>query len=195
MKPANIKSFFGKIIFTVLLLIISTSTLAWATDQGSGWRPIFDTVMMWVNFGILAFLIVKFGRKPIKMFLKGQKEVIAEEIDELEKEKSILIAKTEAIQQALIDSDTRFQELKTRIIKQGENKKEAIIHSAQQHYKLMIASSKNKIENQIQAAKRELCSEMVDRAITMATEKLPQTLTASDERNIEVQYIDKATST
>jgi F-type H+-transporting ATPase subunit b len=193
MKPASTNSFFGKIIFTVLLLVISSSTLAWATDQGSGWRPIFDTVMMWVNFGILAFVIVKFGRKPIKMFLKGQKEAIAEEIDELEKEKSTLIEKAKTIQQALIDSDTRFQDIKSRIIKQGENKKEAIIQSAQQQYKLMIANSKNKIANQIQTAQRQLRSEMVDKAIALATEKLPQMITTEDERNLEVQYIDKAT--
>ncbi len=50
--------------WVVLMGLISTEAMA--AEASGDWRSTYDTVMMWINFGILAFVIVKFGREPMK---------------------------------------------------------------------------------------------------------------------------------
>ena len=73
------------------VLLLSTSAAA----AGSGWRPIYDNVMLWVNFFIFVFLAVKFGKKPLLNFLQGQKDEVADQIHRLQKEKNAMEAENQ----------------------------------------------------------------------------------------------------
>ena len=59
----------------------------WADEGGSTWRSTYDEVMLWLNFGILAFLLVKYGRAPLIAFLRGEAKRTAEEIERVEESK------------------------------------------------------------------------------------------------------------
>ena len=61
-----------------------------AAENASNWRSSFDLVMMWVNFGIFASIIVKYSRKPIVSFLKGQKEKVDLSINRIEEKKETI---------------------------------------------------------------------------------------------------------
>ena len=58
-----------------------------AAENASSWRPTYDLVLMWVNFGIIVFIIVKYARKPLVNFLKGQKEEVDRKLTRLKKKK------------------------------------------------------------------------------------------------------------
>ena len=56
---------------TISLIVLHLGSFdAQAADGTGDWRPVFDLVMRWVNFLILAFLLIKFSRVPIKNFLE-----------------------------------------------------------------------------------------------------------------------------
>ena len=61
------------------LLMLSLPESAMAGDPG--WRPVYDVAMRWVNFLILVAVIVKYGREPIKEFLKQKKEETMAQIE------------------------------------------------------------------------------------------------------------------
>lgn len=163
-----------------------------ADEEGAGWRPAYDLIMLWVNFGILAFIIVRFGKKPLMNFLHSQKDELAKEIGHLEKEKSKVVAEIEKTQQALKDSDAYFADLKGKIIQQGEQKRDEIIRQAQQQTETMMEIAKQKIGGRIIAAKRDFKAELVDAAFDMATERLPREVNDADNERLINLYMTSA---
>ncbi len=63
-------------LLSVVLLHFS-GTIAMATETATApWRETYDLVLRYINFIILVVIIVKYGKEPIKKFLKLQKDDI-----------------------------------------------------------------------------------------------------------------------
>lgn len=171
------------IFFYVTAMMLSLHFLghdAFAAENSGGWRPTYDLILRWINFGIIVFVIVKYAKRPIMNFLRGQKDKLAQEIHQLENEKNDAKAKIEETLEAVNESEMRFSELKDRIIQQGEKKKAEIIASAQNQSKMMLADAKRRVDSHFLQAKNEFKAELIDKAMDMATERLPKEITPQD---------------
>ena len=177
-------------IFMLHLLSIE----ALAADSSGDWRPIFDLVMRWVNFFILAFLLIKFSRLPIKNFLEGKKEDIARDIEELEADKKQMLREIDESRKQIENSKERLSQLKKTIIAQGEKNKIKIIEDAEQEGKILLESAKQKIESRIADAREVLKAELVDDAIALAMKKLPEIITDQDNQKFIDAFIKSAAS-
>jgi F-type H+-transporting ATPase subunit b len=178
-------------LFLILHLL---SAEAFAGDNAGGWRPIFDLVMRWVNFLILAFLLIKFLRLPIKNFLEGKKEDIAREIETLEAKKDQMLLRIDESRKQIENSKERLSRLKKTIIAQGEKNKMKIIADAERESKILLESAKKKVETRIIEARDVLKAEMVDDAIALAMQKLPDTITDQDNQKFIDAFIKSAAS-
>ena len=185
----------GGYIVTPLIILHLSSFEALAADSANDWRPMFDLVMRWVNFLILAFLIIKFSRLPIKSFLAGKKEDIAREIEELESAKDQMLLKIDESRQQIENSKDRLSKLKKTIIAQGEKNKIKIIKDAERESKILLESAKQKIESRISDAREVIKLELVDEAIALAMQKLPENITDQDNQKFIDAFIDSAAST
>lgn len=165
-----------------------------AADSAGDWRPVFDLVMRWVNFLILAFLLIKFSRVPIKNFLEGKKEEIAREIKELESEKEQMLLKIDENRKQIENSKERLSRLKKTIIAQGEKNKQKLIEDAEQESKILIESAEQKINYRIAEAREVLKAELVDEAIALAMKKLPEYITGQDNQKFINAFIENAAS-
>lgn len=173
-----------KLLIALLVLgLLLWGQTAMAAEGSASWRGTYDTVMKWLNFFILAFLIVKFGRAPLLNFLEGQKDNVAIEIKSLEEKRVAVQAKVEEARGMLEESDLRFAEIKEKIIRQAENEKERIIETAMEQSRFMLESAKQRVENRIHRARAALMTELVDMAVAGAMEKLPDVITPEDNRN------------
>ncbi len=177
-------------VLLAAILFSMTTTGALAADGQTGWRPIYDLVMRWVNFIILAFVIIKFSRRPLKAFLSRQKEDIAAEIDRLEQTKAELIGHVEDAGKQLEASTLRFEELKQRIVLRGENKKQEIIDKAHQEAEFLMAGARKRVDNQVLQAKKHLRDELIDTAFDLALEKLPGLITGEDSQKLTRRYLE-----
>lgn len=175
-----------------VFLLHLTATGALASDDGGNWRPTFDLIMRWANFIILAGLLFKFSRSPLKNFLDGKKKEVADVIEKLEAEKEEMLGQLDKQQQFLEDSKIRLSRLKERIIAQGEKNKLDIIEDAKKESNIMLAAAKLKIESRTAEARQLLKSEMIDAAVALAMEKLPQNITAADDRKFINDFLEKA---
>lgn len=162
---------------------------AFAAESSSSWRPIYDLILRWINFGIIVFVIIKYVKTPIINFLRGQKDKLAKEIQQLEDEKKNVAEKIKETIQTIDDSEIRFSELKERIVRQGEKKKEDIIKTAQTQSKMMLEDSKRRVETHFQQAKNALRAELIDRAVDMAMERLPKEITAEDDEKFTGEFL------
>lgn len=162
---------------------------AFAAEKASSWRPIYDLILRWINFGIIVFLVVKYAKTPLMNFLRGQKEKLAREIKRLENKQQGISANIEETLKTIDESEVRFAELKERIVRQGEKKKEAIIQTAQKQSKMMLEDAKRRIDTYFIQAKNKFRAEMIDRAIDLAIERIPKEITAEDNEKLTIEYI------
>ena len=182
----------GGYMLTPLIMLHLSSFEALAADSANDWRPMFDLVMRWVNFLILALLLIKFSRLPIKSFLAGKKEDISREIEELESAKDQMLLKIDESRQQIENSKDRLSKLKKTIIAQGEKNKIKIIKDAERESKILLESAKQKIVSRISDAREVIKLELVDEAIALAMQKLPETITDQDNQKFIDAYLESA---
>jgi F-type H+-transporting ATPase subunit b len=180
---------FSRIIPAVLLLLHLFGTSAIAGDNSADWRPIYDTVMLWVNFLILAFVVYRYGKRPFLTFLKGRQDEVADEIKDLEDRKQEFERQIEETHQMIKDSSTRFENIKSRIKAEGERKRQEIIDHANEQSQKLMEMEKKKAANQIVQARQFLLAELADSATSMALSRLPSEITDTDQDKLLSFYI------
>lgn len=164
----------------------------WADEGGSTWRATYDEVMLWLNFGILAFLLVKYGRQPLIDFLKGEAKRTAEEIERAEKSRRRMEEKVQEMAGEAENRRARMQALKERLLQEGERKHREIIESARRDSQLLLEQTQVSIDHQIYEAKKRLQAELVDRAVEAALERLPGLVTPDDQKKLVETFIQEA---
>jgi len=187
-KIAKICYFILAVVIGILLL----GTEASAANNSDDWRPAFDLVMRWLNFGIIVFILVKYARTPIKDFLLSRREEVAREIEMVEEKKEAANKKIQDAARMLDESEVRFARVKERIIQEGETKKQKLIEGAKQESKILLESAMKKIDNQLLDAQKAFKSELVDTAISLAMKRLPDEITTEDNQNFTNQFMASA---
>jgi len=170
------------IVYVISVVVILILRIVGLIDAG-----IYSVIVRWINFGILVYLIVSFGSMPIKNFLAGQKEDLAREIERVETEKVLIRQKILETQNNIKESQSRFLELKNRIVQEGEKKKEQIIADAHQKSRFMLDETQQKIDRMINEAIASVRSEMVDLTIDLVEKRLSEIVTDEDRQ----KYIDR----
>ena len=190
MRRNNHIAFFGCYLIAVFAALLLNSTDALAAEATNTWRSTFDLVMRWVNFVIIAFVLIKFGRKPIKDFLSNRRAEIDQQIQKYEQQKEAATEKIEEANNLLKNSIARFEKIKERIVEDGKKKKQQIIEDARQESMILLTSTRQKIENQIVEARNLIRSELIESAIALAEQRLPEEITAADEQKLIDHFME-----
>ena len=190
MIPMAFKNWARILWWVFFALMLATVAEALAAETSANWRPTYDMVMRWLNFGILVVLFFKYARKPLAAFLKGKSSQIEENIKSIEAEKETIHNRINELQRERKKGREHLHQVRDRIVSQGKLKKQQIIDDAKKESHLLLESAKQKIEHEITFAREKLKSEMVDQAIDLAMQKLPQFMTDQDAQNSLKMYLD-----
>lgn len=177
------------ILAVICLTLLLPAGEALASEGNGDWRATYDLVMRWVNFGILAFLLIKFSREPLQDFLKGRKHELAIEIKRVEEQKKEASDQVKQAERQLEESSVKLALVKQRMISQGVNIKERIIEEARQQGRNIMEESQRKISSQILKARQTFRSELVDAAIDRALEKLPKLISDADKERMVKDFL------
>ena len=186
--PNTIGSYTGTALCAFALVLMLAPAVA-AAEGAGGFRPTWDLIMRWANFIILVGVIVKFARRPLADFISGKQDEVAFELKRLEEQKNEASSRVKDVHTQLEDSRERFENIKASIIRQGEARKQEIIEQARNESQILLEGTRRKIDYRLQAAKYKLRSEMVDSAIELALEKLPQQITEEDNQKLLEKYL------
>ncbi|MFO7964416.1 MAG: ATP synthase F0 subunit B [Desulfobacterales bacterium] len=176
----------------LFVCIFCFAAKALAQEGENDWRATYDIFMMWINFFILVILFIKFGKKPIKNYLKGQKEEVSDEITGLEGQRNDMLRRIKDMGKEMEESRIRFQEIKEKIISQGEAKKQQIIEEAELQSRVMLEDAQRRIENRILSAKKDVHAQLVDEAVELAFQSIGRYITDEDNRKFLQQFLDSA---
>jgi len=191
MRPNKQIALFWYCLSAVLIALLLSGPTALAAENTENWRTTYDLVMRWVNFAIIAILLVKFAKTPLKNFLSDRKGQIERKIKAYEQQKEEIEEKIAENQKMLADSVIRFEKIKQMIIETGERKKLQIIEDAQQESRVLLEATKHKIEHQIREARNTIRSELIEAAIALAEKRLPAEITAADEQKLTDLFLAK----
>lgn len=175
-------------MFFVILLVTATDALG--AEASANWRPTYDLVMRWLNFGILIVLFFRYARKPLAAFLNGKSKQIEESIQKIETEKETIKTRVSELLKERKEGRENLHRIRDRVISQGELKKQSLIDDAKRESYLLLESAKHKIEHEITSAREKLQVELVDRSIDLAIQKLPQLMTDQDTQRSLKMYLE-----
>jgi F-type H+-transporting ATPase subunit b len=181
----------GCCLSAVLIALLMSGPDALAAENAENWRTTYDLVMRWVNFAIIAILLVKFAKTPLRDFLADQKGQIEKRIKGYQQQKETVEEKIAESQKMLADSMARFEKIRQMIIESGERKKQEIIEDAQRESQMLLEATQHKIEHQIREARNIIRSELIDSAIALAEKRLPAEITAADEQKLTDLFLAK----
>ena len=175
------------LIFSIILT--SWVTCAWAADFEFT-RETYDLMMRWVNFIILAALIIKYARRPIANFLSERKDDVAKAIDKLESQKQDAKDKLLVYKKQLTASENQLAQIKEKIIAEGETRKAQLIADAQTDSRIMMETAQLRIDHMIRETHGHIRSELIDTASEIALTKLSAMITSEDHDNLIHQWMD-----
>ena len=181
--PRRRWSFPAAVVSNLFLVMLVAAPVWAASSESPEWRGTYDLVMRWVNFLILAGVLVYFGRRPVTNLLRSQAARHESQIQSLEAEKTAILERLEAVRQTQVENEARFIELTEKIVATGEAQRDALIADAHRESELLIAEAKRRISFAMRSAKDRVRAEMVDLAVDSALARLPQEITAADNQH------------
>ena len=176
------------------MVILLCAMEALAADSTGFTRSDWDMIMRWVNFIILAVLIIKYARKPLTDFLNTQSENVAALIDRYERQKKEAELKIQEGRRQLTESEQRLKIVEERIITEGERRKAAVIEAARSESRIMIEAAQGKIEGQLREAHGILRAEIIDLATEKALSKIVTVIKDEDQDRLVQQWLEAARS-
>ncbi|WP_373497827.1 hypothetical protein [Desulfococcus sp.] len=162
---------------------------AFAEDGAGDWRKTYDMVMMYVNFGILVFVLVKYGKNPLMSYLRTRQDAIAAEISDLENEKALVLEKINEARKTMAAGDARFAEVKETIVRMGEKRRQELIEEAEKESRFMMTMAEQKVGGYILMAKRAFKEQLIDASVNLALKRLPEKITEEDNQRLFDQYL------
>jgi F-type H+-transporting ATPase subunit b len=162
---------------------------SWAAEGEASWRATYDLVMMWVNFAILAFLLVKYARTPLLNLLKGEADKAAAGLTQAHANKERVAQQVEDTLKALENARERTRDIQEKILAEGARQRQRIIDSAEHESRLLLDRTRQKIDTQIVEARLRIRSELIDRAVALALERLPAEITPEEQARLVERFV------
>jgi len=162
---------------------------AFAGEGISKGRKIWGNIMLWINFGILVYFFLKYGKQPLRDFIHGERNKIDMTLntanEKLDKTRSLLNEESDRLK----DVEGRLQELKRNIIELGQKEKEKAIETAKITANQMMEDAKKESQYRLAMAKKALKDEMVEIAISLVEGRLKEKFSLEDDKILFNQFI------
>lgn len=185
------KRIMGKNILLVIIAVLIIISVV-AAVRGGDWRPIWDKCWQWTNFFLLFTAIYWWGWPLLMKLLDGRIRGIADEIDQFEKEKTNIAAEIENIEGQLSHSEARFAQIKVKMEAEIAQRREQIISHANGEASAIIEQARKQRVAIIDEVRGKLKAELVDMAVDNALARLPQTITAEDQKHLFENFYKNA---
>jgi F-type H+-transporting ATPase subunit b len=174
---------------------LALATLIWGLLQATtamaagDWRPTYDIIMMWVNFVILATVLIKLLRQPLGNFLRTQRDAVKDTLETLENEKGRIEEEIKSLRGALEDRQQRAADLHERMVANGEEERRELIAEARQEAERRLIKARQLIEAHQREVSHRLRDEIIDTAVRNAMAELPKHITPEVEQVLTDRFL------
>lgn len=171
-----------------LLALWCEPALAAKAHEVPTWRHYWDLGWKIANFLILAFLIVKMAKKPIKEFLSNQKSAVAQQIADMEEAKKVAEADLHTVQTKVAGLKSELESFEELLAEAAERDRVRLLEDARNEANLIVERGQLQAEMSLSRAKRDLATEIVELASQLAEDKLREVVTAEDQSRLLASF-------
>jgi len=179
----------------VVLSPFVTITDAFGAEASNAGRKLWDNILLWVNFGILAFLFLKFARKPLMDYLRGVRTEVQDELGEVGAQFDKAKTLKDAEQEKLDKIGESIDKIRESILELGRREKERIIKEGKIAAQKIIEHAENYSRYRIDLARKALADEMVDLAFSMVEETLKKGISKKENEDMVNQFVSELKGT
>jgi len=185
-KSANRIQKFKKLIFPLFIFIIAFASYAFGSGEEAEHAPSLWKGYMWqiINFGILVFILFKFGKKPIQNFLQKRTELIEKTLNEAKEAKEAATKALKEVEERLKVKDSEIETIMSAAKKSGEHERDSIIEESARLKEKILEQAKTNIDFELKHAKEVLKAEAVELAMELAEKKLKDILTKDEQEKL-----------
>ena len=156
---------------------------------GGGWQAT-DTYRV-MNFAVLLALLIFLLRKPAAQFLNGRIKGIQEQLEDLEEKKKAAEKKLADYNERLAKLTEESEQIIAQYKQQGEAAREKILQEAEAAATKLEAQARRTIEHEFNQAKKQLETEVLEKAIAKAEDKLKSRITDADQGKLIDEYLNE----
>ncbi len=175
-------------LITVYLSLFTGMAFAAGGAEHGEWK---DLIWPGINFAILVFILVKFGRKPIKEFLKKRTELIEKSLKEAGEAKELAREALVEVKERLKNTDREIEGIVNAAKRAGEKEKEALIAEGEKLKIKILEQTEANIAFELQKAKKAIKSEAALAALELAEKQIKEQLGKEGQLSLIDEYIKK----
>jgi len=142
-----------------------------------------------VNFGLLIYLYVRLGRKPVAEALKNRRTAVAKEIEDATRILKEAETRSKKYQAKLDSLEEDAEGAKKALGQAGEVEKTRITTEAEEKAVRMEKDARFLLEQEIRQMRLDLVRETVEEAIAAAEELLRKRVTMADQERLAEDYL------
>ena len=183
---------FAKTCWLVVGVLGAIGAMAFPCEaaEGSGFdRHTWDLAMRYINFGIFAFLIYKYGKGPLVGFLREKRESIALPLAQIKEEEEALLMKQKEQADLLTQIDERIEKIKEFYRQIGQEEKVKILAEAEASSRRILQDAEDVASREFEEAKKKFRGEVVELAVRLAEERIRRNITTEDQDQLVQGWI------
>ncbi|GBE03700.1 ATP synthase subunit b [bacterium BMS3Abin09] len=178
------------ILFFVFNLVVVCA--AFASEGGENihytWK---DWLWPVVNFSILMFILIFFGKKPVGDYFKGRTALIEKSLKDAAEAKELAENALREVNARLNNTDAEIAEIIEAAKKSGEKERESIIAEGEHLKEKILEQAKANIDFELQKARETIKSEAALMALELAEKQIKEKLGQSEQETLIDDYIKR----
>ncbi len=151
-----------------------------------------DLLYRYINFIVLVIiLVIVFRKAKILDYISLRSEEIKKKLDDLTRDKNEAERRYKEVEEKLRNFEGKRKDIIERYRQEGIHEKERIISDARARVKQILEQSEITIQNEIEAARKQLKQDIIKIASQRAQDILIKEINERDQENMVVEFVKK----
>ncbi|MBI4685234.1 MAG: F0F1 ATP synthase subunit B [Nitrospirae bacterium] len=169
------------LLFTIYCLLSAAIAFASGGEEGGAGAIFKDYLWKIINFGILFFILYKYGKKPLQSFLRQRTELIEKGLKEAKEAKELAQKALAEVEERLKAKDKEVEDIISSARESGEKEKARLVEEGNRMKEKILEQAKVNIDYEVKKAKEAVKEEAVEIAMELAEKKLKEKLTKEEQ--------------
>jgi len=179
------------ILLIIYFLLLTSLAFASGGEEGGAGAIFKDYLWKIINFGILFFVLFKFGKKPLQAFLKQRTELIEKGLKEAKEAKELAQKALAEVEERLKTKDKEIEEIISSARESGGKEKARLIEEGNRMKERILEQARTNIEYEVKRAKDAIMEEAAAIAVELAEKKLKEKLTKEEQLKLLEESLAK----
>jgi F-type H+-transporting ATPase subunit b len=150
--------------------------------------------LQFLNFGVLLFILIKFGGGAINKALRARHEQLKADLEEAQKVRAAAELRYKQQEQRLANLEHELTAMRAAIRQDAENEKARMIKSAEERARVIQQETTFQLDQQVKDAEQRFRAEVAQAAVKVAEELLRRSVTPSDEQRLNQTFVSELAS-